>query len=195
MAPGGSSMATGSEEATHSSVETSPVAPTPTRPRTHLQDGMCKAKVYTDGTILYGCFANASSEPCSTNEGLADNNWKNAMDEEYNTLMKNKMWHLVPPQHGRNIIDSKWVYKIKRRVDGHLDRYKARLVAKGFKQRYDIDYEDSFSPIVKSTTIRVVLSLPVSKGWYLRRLDVKNAFCMEIWKRMCTYETTSWIRG
>lgn len=66
--------------------------------------------------------------------------------------------------------------KIKRKEDGSLDRYKARLVAKRFKQRYGIDYDDTFSPVVKATTIRVVLSIVVSRGWTLRQLDVHNAF-------------------
>lgn len=98
------------------------------------------------------------------------------MDAEYMALMKNKTWRLVPPQKGRNIIDCKWVYKMKRKVDGTLDRYKAHLVAKGFKQRYGIDYEDRFSPVVKAVTIRMVLSIAVSRGWSLRQLDVQNAF-------------------
>jgi histone deacetylase 1/2 len=74
------------------------------------------------------------------------------------------------------LIDCKWVYRIKKRADGSIDRYKARLVAKGFKQRYGIDYEDTFSPMVKIATNRTVLSLAVSRGWSLRQLDVKNAF-------------------
>lgn len=98
------------------------------------------------------------------------------MDAEYQALMKNQTWHLVPLQQGRNIIDCKWVYKVKRKTDGSLDRYKARLVAKGFKQRYGIDYEDTFSPVVKATTIRTILSITVSRGWSLRQLDVQNAF-------------------
>jgi hypothetical protein len=150
-------------------------APKISRPMTRLQAGIRKPKVYTDDTIRYGFFT-SSGEPRNINEALGDQNWKNAMDLEYSTLMKNKTWHLVPPRRGINIIDCKWVYKIKRRADGSLDRYKARLVAKGFKQRYGIDYEDNFSPVVKASIIRVILSVAVSRGWSLRQLDVQNAF-------------------
>jgi hypothetical protein len=98
------------------------------------------------------------------------------MDIEFDALVKNKTWRLVPPMKGRNIVGCKWVYKIKRKQDGSLDRYKARLVAKGFKQRYGIDYDDTFSPVVKMATIHIILSILVSKGWILRQLDEQNAF-------------------
>lgn len=98
------------------------------------------------------------------------------MDEEYFALMENQTWHLVPYRKGTNVIDCKWVYKIKQKSDGTIDRYKTRLVAKGFKQRYGIDYEDTFSPVVKIATVCLILSLAVSKGWSIRQLDVKNAF-------------------
>jgi hypothetical protein len=68
------------------------------------------------------------------------------------------------------------VYKVKRKADGTLDKYKAHLVAKGYKQRYGINYEDTFSPVVKAATIRIVLSVAVAQGWSLRQLDVLNAF-------------------
>jgi hypothetical protein len=66
------------------------------------------------------------------------------------------------------VIDCKWVYKIMRKSDGSIDRYKGILVAKGFKQRYGVDYEDTFSPVVKPVTIWLIVSMTVSRGWSLR---------------------------
>ncbi|KAK1604909.1 hypothetical protein QYE76_028690 [Lolium multiflorum] len=149
-------------------------------PRTRLQHGIVQPKIITDGRIRYDKirFANfcATGEPDNLQEALADPNWKMAMDDEFSALMHNNTWHLVPATHGRNVIDCKWVYKVKRKADGTIDRYKARLVAKGFKQRYGIDYEDTFSPVVKVATIHLVLALAISRNWKLRQLDVKNAF-------------------
>ena len=84
------------------------------------------------------------------------------MHSEYDALLRNETWHLVPPLPSQNVIDCKWVYKVKQKSDGTVDRYKARLVAKGFKQRYGLDYEDTFSPVVKAATIHLVLSLAIS---------------------------------
>jgi hypothetical protein len=97
-------------------------ASTNPRLRTWLQDGLHKTKVYTDDTIRYGCIASTVREQQILSEALSNINWKNGMYSEYNTLMKNKTCHLVPPQQEGNIIDCKWVYKIKRKVDGSLDR-------------------------------------------------------------------------
>jgi hypothetical protein len=118
----------------------------------------------------------STGEPSTLEEAKSDSHWHQAMHEEYDALIENKTWHLVPPSSNRNLIDCKWVYRVKKKADGSIDRYKARLVAKGFKQRYVIDYEDTFSPVVKIATIRIVLSISVSRGWSLRQLDVKNAF-------------------
>jgi hypothetical protein len=124
----------------------------------------------------YVCLLACVGEPSSWHEAIENADWKGAMDTEYGAFIKNNTWHLVPRDDIKNIIDSKWVYKIKRKSDGTIDRYKARLVAKGFKQRYEIDYEDTFSPVVNAATIRIVLSVAVSRGWCLRQLDVQNAF-------------------
>ncbi|KAK1613122.1 hypothetical protein QYE76_036795 [Lolium multiflorum] len=174
---GGSSDA----DSAGSSVSAPPVPePVANRPCTRSQMGVVKPKIVTDGRVRYDRirFANfcSTGEPENLQEALDDPRWKAAMDEEFSALSRNNTWHLVPAEHGRNIIDCKWVYKVKRKADGSIDRYKARLVAKGFKQKYGVDYEDTFSRVVKSATIRLVLSLAVSRNWKLRQLDVKNAF-------------------
>jgi hypothetical protein len=120
--------------------------------------------------------ASSTEEPTTVQDALADPKWVQAMDLEHQALLRNRTWHLVPRPKGANIIGCKWVYKVKRHANGSIDRYKARLVAKGYKQQYGIDYEDTFSPVVKVATIRIILSIAVSKGWSLRQLDVQNAF-------------------
>jgi hypothetical protein len=122
------------------------------------------------------CLLATTGEPKGYSKALEQKEWRDAMDEEYKALEENLTWHLVPRKEVKNVIDSKWVYKIKKKADGSVDRYKARLIAKGFKQRYGIDYEDTFSLVVKAATIRIVLTIAVTKGWCLWQLDVKTAF-------------------
>ena len=90
------------------------------------------------------------------------------MKQEFQALQKNDTWQLVPSVSGVNVTDFKWVFKVKRHADGSIERYNARLVAKSFKQRYGLDYEDTFSPVIKPATIRLLLSLAVTRGWFLR---------------------------
>jgi hypothetical protein len=101
-------------------------------------------------------------------------------EKEFSGLLKNGIWHLIPASQASNIINYKWVYKVKSKADGTIDRHKARLVAKGFKQHYGIVYEDTFSPVVKVATIRLVLSVDVSRNWSLHQLDVQNAFLHDV---------------
>jgi hypothetical protein len=98
------------------------------------------------------------------------------MEHEYQALLRNETWTLVPPPPRVNVIDSKWVFKVKKHSDGSIERYKAHLVARGFRQRYGLDYQDTFSPVVKPNTIRLLLSIAVTRGWSLCQLDVQNAF-------------------
>jgi hypothetical protein len=120
------------------------------------------------------CYANvcATGELESLSEAMHDPKWKQPMEEEFSALLKNGTWHLIPASQALNIINCKLVYKVKRKADGTIDRHKARLVAKGFKQRYGIDYEDTFGPVVKAASIRLVLSVAVSRNWSLHQLDV-----------------------
>jgi len=75
-----------------------------------------------------------------------------------------------------NIVGSRWVYRIKRRVDGNIERYKAYLVARGFTQQEDIDYSETFSLVIKQVTVRLVFSIAVSRNWQIHQLDIHNAF-------------------
>jgi hypothetical protein len=102
--------------------------------------------------------------------------WRDAMAEEFNALLKNGTWILVPSTPSMNIVSSKWVYRIKRKADGSVDRYKARLVAKGFHQQEGVDFWETYSSVIKPITIRTVLSLAVSSGWVIKQIDVSNAF-------------------
>ncbi|RVW56208.1 Retrovirus-related Pol polyprotein from transposon RE2 [Vitis vinifera] len=98
------------------------------------------------------------------------------MDEEFRALMKNKTWSLVSLPTNRTSVGCRWVFKLKRNPDGSVSRYKARLVAKGYSQVPGFDFYETFSLVVKPTTIRVVLAIAVSQSWSIRQLDVNNAF-------------------
>jgi hypothetical protein len=98
------------------------------------------------------------------------------MEKEYAALLANHTWDLVPCPTGTNVVTGKWLFRHKLTSGGSLDRYKARWVLRGFTQRSGVDYDETFSPVVKFATIRVVLSLALSRDWAIHQLDVKNAF-------------------
>ncbi|UYV69497.1 hypothetical protein LAZ67_6003814 [Cordylochernes scorpioides] len=102
--------------------------------------------------------------------------WLQAMNEELNSLEKNNVWELTPLPKDKKIIGCKWTYKQKLNSKGEIERYKARLVAKGFNQKFGRDYEETFAPIVKHSTIRAFLAASVYKGMQVIHLDVKTAF-------------------
>jgi Reverse transcriptase (RNA-dependent DNA polymerase)/Integrase core domain/GAG-pre-integrase domain/Zinc knuckle len=102
--------------------------------------------------------------------------WWEAMEDEIQRLEKNKTWELVEKPKGANVIGSKWVYRIKKKEDGKIDKYRARLVAQGFSQIPGIDYFDTFAPVAKTTSIRVVLTFAARNDWPVHQMDVKSAY-------------------
>lgn len=114
--------------------------------------------------------------PTNYRAALKDPNWYKAMLDEYNALMNQNTWSLVAHLAGANIVTGKWIFCHKYHADGTLSRYKARWVVRGFNQREGVDYGETFSPVIKPATIRLVLSIATSKEWPIHQLDVKNAF-------------------
>lgn len=102
--------------------------------------------------------------------------WRQAMATEFSALQHCGTWVLVPATSHMNILPNKWVYKVNRKSDGSIEKFKARLVANGFHQQEGLDYTETFSLVVKHTTIRMVLSLAISNKGLVRQLDVQNAF-------------------
>lgn len=115
--------------------------------------------------------------PRTIKEALDDPNWKSAIMEEMNALEKNGTWKLVNLPKDKKTVGCKWVFIVKRKADGSVERYKARLVAKGFTQTLGIDYQETFAPVAKMNSIQVLLSLAVNYSWplHLHQLDVKKA--------------------
>ncbi|KAM1714299.1 hypothetical protein ACFX12_024923 [Malus domestica] len=100
-----------------------------------------------------------ASEPSTFRQASQITQWQMAMQEEFDALQTQGTWLLIPYSDDKNVIGSKWVYKIKRNNDGSVSRYKARLVAQGFSQEQGLDYTETFSPVVRHTTVRLILSL------------------------------------
>ena len=108
------------------------------------------------------------SIPSNVIDALADPKWRKAMTEEMEALQKNATWEPVPLLKGMKPIGCRWVFTMKLKLDGRIDRYKARLVAKGYAQRYGIDYQDTFAPVAKINTIRILIPIAANRDRLIR---------------------------
>ena len=131
---------------------------------------------------MYGDWATltrGATEPTSVHEVMKSpdkEKWKSAMENEMKSLHSNDVWDLVPLPAGRKVVGSKWVFKVKVAADGAVDRHKARLVAQGFSQKYGLDYDETFCPVVRSESVRAVIALAAGRKLKLHQLDVTTAF-------------------
>ncbi|KAI5339079.1 hypothetical protein L3X38_018351 [Prunus dulcis] len=139
---------------------------------TRSKNGISKRKAFSASTSI----DLSTIEPSSFKAASQSPEWQSAMREEIGALHAQGTWDLVPLPAHKNLVGCKWVYRIKKNADGSIARHKARLVAKGFSQEEGMDYYETFSSVVKPTTVRLVLALVAQFLWSLRQLDVKNAF-------------------
>jgi len=116
---------------------------------------------------------NYFTEPTCYTQAIKDPNWHQAMNLEFDALLKNKTWKLVPSIEAENIVGCKWVFRLKRKADGSIDRYKARLMVKGFHQQPGVDFFGTYSLVVKPIRIKLVLSIDISCGWLIRKIDIE----------------------
>ncbi|GAU39478.1 hypothetical protein TSUD_159100 [Trifolium subterraneum] len=127
----------------------------------------------------------ASIEPTTVKSALADPKWLQAMKIEYKALMDNHTWSLVPVPPHRKAIGCKWIFRVKENPDGSINKYKARLVAKGFLQTPGFDFNETFSPVIKPVTIRLILTLAVTYKWPVQQIDINNAFLNGLLQSKC----------
>lgn len=124
-------------------------------------------------------FVTEINEPSSLESALASadkEKWIDAMNDEYASLMQNGTWELVKLPNNRKVIDNRWVFKLKLKPTGEIERHKARLVIRGFTQQFGVDYEETFSPVVKLTSLRMILAIAAAEHMEMEQFDVKTAF-------------------
>jgi hypothetical protein len=153
-----------------------PVTP-PENPHRMITRDKTGFKVVPDCLVLTAVTSSPTASPIpSARAALVDPYWHATMVEEYGSLISNGTWELVLRPQGSNVVTGKWVFTHKLRADETLDRYKARWVLQGFTQRPGVNYDETFSSVVKPAIVCTVLATVVSRDWPIQQLDVKNAF-------------------
>ena len=136
-------------------------------------------KLTKQNIVHYANVVISDSEPKTYEEAKNSTqakDWNEAMKSEIKAMYDNESWTLVKRTPHMNVIGSKWVYKIKRKGDGTIERYKARLVARGFSQVEGVDYNETFAPVMRYKTLRIILSLATQMDYEVKQMDVMNAF-------------------
>lgn len=147
-----------------------------TRPPQYLNDYVTGNEVDDEEDVVNMVEINASNDPAVFEEAEKSLKWREAMDEEMNSILRNQTWELSELPEGTKCIGVKWIYKTKFNEHGEVNKYKARLVAKGYSQEHGIDYTEVYAPVARMDTIRTIISTAARKAWDIYQLDVKSAF-------------------
>lgn len=142
-----------------------------------IMSSRTRSKTNETALMVHANFAD--DEPRTVEEALSGEHaqqWKTAMEEEIQALKNNNTWVMVPKPENRKIIGCKWVLKIKRGSNGNIERFKARLVAQGYTQIEGIDYFETFAPVARLTTFRLLIAVASMNNWEIHQSDVSNAY-------------------
>ena len=142
----------------------------------HPSQAVCSFAEFQDEHTAFTVSLDESYIPRTYEEAMALKEWRDSVADESGAMIKNETWYESELPKGKKAVTSKWVFTIKFHPDGRIERRKSRLVARGFTQTYGADYVETFAPVAKLHTIRIVLSLAVNLEWDLWQMDVKNAF-------------------
>jgi transposase InsO family protein len=119
---------------------------------------------------------NDSIEPNNPDEAFNNPIWRNSMDNEYKALIDNKTWEIVIPPENANIVGNRWTFVWKRDPQGNIIKPKSRLVAQGFTQTFGIDYQETYSPVARLTSLRTICAIAARNNWPIHQMDVDNAY-------------------
>jgi hypothetical protein len=117
-----------------------------------------------------------NTEPQTFAQAVDHQVWREAMVEEYDSIVCNDVWDVVPRPMGKSVVTSRWLYKTKIVVDGSVKKHKARFVARGFSQIEGVDYDETFAPVARYTSIKTIIAIATEMGWRIHQMDVKTAF-------------------
>ncbi|PKU73211.1 Retrovirus-related Pol polyprotein from transposon TNT 1-94 [Dendrobium catenatum] len=148
----------------------------PNPPSTHIMQTRSKTGHSKPKQVFSLVHTIQDSDPTTYREAANSPHWIKAMQVEFQALQSQHTWDLVPPDSTQNVLGCKWTYRTKYLTDGSIARHKARLVAQGFNQEYGLDYAETFSPVAKMPTVRILITIAMHRQWPLHQLDVSNAF-------------------
>ena len=142
----------------------------------HPSQAVCSFAEYPDEHMAFMCNLDESEIPRSYEEAMKHKVWRDSVGDERDAMIRNDTWYESALPKGKKAVSSRWIFTIKYLANGKIERCKTRLVARGFTQTYGEDYIDTFAPVAKLHTIRIVLSIATNLKWDLWQMDVKNAF-------------------
>jgi hypothetical protein len=142
-------------------------------PKSHIKESRPPVKL---GAYLALVMSIKDTEPQTFAQVVDHQVWREAMVEEYDSIMHNDVWDVVLRPMVKSVVTTRWLYKTKIAADGSVDKHKAHFVARGFSQIEGLDYDKTFAPVARYTSIRTIIAIAAEMGWRIHQMDVKTAF-------------------